>query len=157
MLGIGRGVWILSDIRELSFCCPCGPCSEIDCQKNENRRSQCIGLDDNIHKSIKQTNINKFRVTKRYYSKLNHVIAKEVKRCTHCCYFKCATLIVWVGWMLFPKTGVNHAKFGLSDKGRAIKELVVCKGWNLELLALINRLLSTVPWGMNHISKIHDA
>ncbi len=34
----------------------------------------------------------------------NRVIAKDVKSCTHCCYVKCATLIVRVGGnVLAPK------------------------------------------------------
>ncbi len=33
-----------------------------------------------------------------------------------------------------------HAQLGLPDKGRAIKGLVVCYGWDLEPLDLLNGL-----------------
>ena len=51
------------------------------------------------------------------------------------------------------KTGAidNHAQLGLTDKGRAIKGLVVCNGWELEPRTSKrsgHNLLSTVPWGM---------
>ncbi len=68
-----------------------------------------------------------------FNSRQNRVIAKEVKRCTYCCYVRCATLIVWVGGMSCPKTGAiqYHAQLGLPDKGRAIKGLVVWNSWDL--------------------------
>ncbi len=36
--------------------------------------------------------------------------------------------------MPWPKTGATqyHAQLGLPDKGRAIKEFVVCNSWDLE-------------------------
>ena len=37
----------------------------------------------------------------------NRVIAKDVKSCTYCCYFRCATLIVWIGVMPWPKNRRN--------------------------------------------------
>ena len=33
-----------------------------------------------------------------------------------------------------------HAQLGIPDKGRAIKELVVCNNWDLEPLDLLNGL-----------------
>ena len=44
--------------------------------------------------------------------------------------------------MPWPKTGATeyHAQLGLLDKGRAIKGLVVCYSWDLELLDLLNNL-----------------
>ena len=55
--------------------------------------------------------------------------------------------------MPWPKTGAtqHHAQLGLPDKGRAIKGLVVCNGWELEPRTSKrsgHNLLSTVPWGM---------
>ncbi len=56
--------------------------------------------------------------------------------------------------MPWPQTGATqyHAQLGLPDKGRAIKELVVCNSWDLEPWVLLKRcdprLLSTVPRGM---------
>ncbi len=49
----------------------------------------------------------------------NSVIAKDVKSCTYCCYVLCGILNVRVC------TNHCHAKLGISDKGRAIKGLVV--------------------------------
>ena len=44
--------------------------------------------------------------------------------------------------MPWPQTGATHyhAQLVLSDKGSAIKGLVVCNSWDLELLYLINCL-----------------
>ena len=44
--------------------------------------------------------------------------------------------------MPWPQTGASqyHAQLGLPDKGRAIKELVVCNDWDLEPLDLLNSL-----------------
>ncbi len=44
--------------------------------------------------------------------------------------------------MPWPKTGTNqyHAQLGLPDKGRAIKELLVCNNWDLETLDKLNGL-----------------
>ncbi len=44
--------------------------------------------------------------------------------------------------MSWPQTGATHyhAQLGLSDKGRAIKELVVCNSWDLEPYDLLNGL-----------------
>ena len=44
--------------------------------------------------------------------------------------------------MQWPKTGATqyHAQLGLSDKGRALKGLVVCNNWDLEPLDLLNGL-----------------
>ena len=44
-----------------------------------------------------------------------------------------------VNW---PQTGTthSHAQLGLPDKGHAIKRLVVCSNWDLELLVLLNGL-----------------
>ncbi len=46
------------------------------------------------------------------------------------------------GGMPWPQTGASqyHAQLGLQDKGRAIKELVVCNSWDLEPLGLLNGL-----------------
>ncbi len=42
--------------------------------------------------------------------------------------------------MPWPQTGATqyHAQLGLSDKGHAIKELVVYNNWDLEPLDLLN-------------------
>ena len=42
----------------------------------------------------------------------------------------------------WPQTGATqcHAHLGLSEKGRAIKALVVCEDWDLEPLDLLNCL-----------------
>ena len=43
-----------------------------------------------------------------------------------------------------------NAQIGLTDKGRVIKGLVDCNGWDLHPLDLLNGLaLSTVPCNMN--------
>ncbi len=44
--------------------------------------------------------------------------------------------------MPWPQTGTTHyhAQLGLPDKGRAIKGLVVCNGWDLEPWDLLNGL-----------------
>ena len=44
--------------------------------------------------------------------------------------------------MPWLQTGATqyHAQLGLSDKGRAIKGLVVCNNWDLEPLDLLNGL-----------------
>ncbi len=57
----------------------------------------------------------------------NRVIVKDVKSYTYCCYVRCATLILRVGEIPWPKTGATqyHAQLGLQNKGRAIKEFVV--------------------------------
>ncbi len=47
-------------------------------------------------------------------------------------------LIVLVDGMPMPKTGTTLAQLKLIDKGCAIKGLVFCNGWNLELLDLLN-------------------
>ena len=72
----------------------------------------------------------------------NHAIAQDVKSCTYCCYVRCATLIVLVGGMPWPKTGATqyHAQLSLPDKGRAIKGFVVCNSWDQEPLDLLNGL-----------------
>ncbi len=46
------------------------------------------------------------------------------------------------GECLVPITGATHyhAQLGLPDKGRAIKELVVCNIWDLEPLDQLNGL-----------------
>ncbi len=75
--------------------------------------------------------------------------AKDVKNCSYCWYVRCVKLIVWEGELI-------ALKLGLSDKGWAIKGLVVC---NLEPLVLINGmpwLLSTVPYGIIK-NKLHDS
>ncbi len=41
---------------------------------------------------------------------------------------------------LGPKQAQYHTQFGLPDKGRAIKGLVVCNSWDLEPLYLLNGL-----------------
>ena len=59
--------------------------------------------------------------------------------------------------MPWPKTGATqyHAQLGLSDKGHAIKGLVVSNSWDLEPWDLAKRsgprLLSTVPRGMTRM------
>ncbi len=44
--------------------------------------------------------------------------------------------------MPWPQTGATqyYAQLRLPDKGRAIKGLVVCNDWDLELLELLNTL-----------------
>ncbi len=44
--------------------------------------------------------------------------------------------------MPWPKTGATqyHAQLGLPDMGLAIKGLVVCNGWDLQPLDLLDRL-----------------
>ena len=44
--------------------------------------------------------------------------------------------------MPWPQSGATqyHAQLGLTDKGREIKELVVCNNWDLEPLNLLNSL-----------------
>ncbi len=46
-----------------------------------------------------------------------------------------------VGGMPWPQIGATqyHSQLGLSDKGRAIKGLVVCNNWDLEPLDLLSR------------------
>ena len=53
---------------------------------------------------------------------------------------RCAILIVRVEGMPWPKTHNSHTQLGLSDKGRAMKGLVVCKSCDLESLDLLNGL-----------------
>ncbi len=70
------------------------------------------------------------------------VIAKEIKSCTYCC----VKLILQVPW---PQTGITHqhAQLGLSDKGRAIKGLVVC--YVVWLGSMIYRIgLRTIAMGV---------
>ena len=57
----------------------------------------------------------------------NRIIVKDMKS-TYNCYVRCATLIVWVGWIPRPQTSTAqyHAQLGLPDKGRAMKGMVVC-------------------------------
>ncbi len=59
---------------------------------------------------------------------MNRIIPKDFKRCTYCCSVRYARLTLRVGGMPWPKTGATqyHAQLGLSDKGRAVKGLVVC-------------------------------
>ena len=59
---------------------------------------------------------------------MRHVIAKDVKSSTYCCYVKWLTFIVRLGLMHWPQTGVTHyhAQLGLPDKVLAINGLVVC-------------------------------
>ncbi len=47
-----------------------------------------------------------------------------------------------MGGMYWPKPAATHyfSKLGLTDKGHAIKELVVCNSWDLEPLYLPNGL-----------------
>ncbi len=42
----------------------------------------------------------------------------------------------------------HHAKLGLPCKGGAIKGLVVCNDWNLELLDLLNKLKDSQTYQM---------
>ncbi len=60
----------------------------------------------------------------------NRVIAKDVKRCTYCCYFRCVKLIVSVGGMPWPRNRYNSLPCTVrtsKKRGRAIKGSVVCK------------------------------
>ncbi len=87
---------------------------------------------------------------------LKHVIAKEIKNCTYCCYVSCATLKVLVGRMPWPKRGATQYHNKSSRiKGCTIKELVVCNNLDLEPLDLLNGTalgcFLTVPQGMNRI------
>ena len=56
------------------------------------------------------------------------MLGPNVKNCAYCCYVRCVTFIARVGGMPWPQTGTTHyhAQFGLPDKGRAIKGLIVC-------------------------------
>ncbi len=58
----------------------------------------------------------------------NCVLAKDDKSCTYCWYVIYATLIVQIGGnALAPKSATYyHVQLGLTDKGYAIKGLVVC-------------------------------
>ena len=46
--------------------------------------------------------------------------------------------------MPWPQTGATHyhVQLGLPDKGRAIKELVVCNSWDQEPLDLLEDILA---------------
>ena len=70
----------------------------------------------------------------------NHVIAKDVKSCTYCCYVRNVTLIVRVEGIHWPQTDATqyHKHLVLLDKDRAIKGLFVCNGWDLDPLDLKN-------------------
>ena len=65
-------------------------------------------------------------------------VTKDIRNICYCSYVKCATLIDRVERMSWPQTGATyyHVQLGISDKGRAIKELVVC--WML--LNLLTRV-----------------
>ncbi len=67
---------------------------------------------------------------------------EDVKSCTYFCNFRCATLIVWLGGMPWPKTGATqyHAQLGLPHEGHAIKGLIVFYDQDLEALNLLNGL-----------------
>ena len=56
--------------------------------------------------------------------------------------------------MPWPQTGATqyNAQFGLPDKVRAIKGLLVFNDCDLEPVDLLNGMLSTIPWNMNYIS-----
>ena len=86
------------------------------------------------HKSLKK---NYFIVYVQFYKHLpgvgkvrgsNRVIVNDVKSCTYCCYVRCASLIVWIGWMPRRQTGAiqYYALLGFPGKGRVIKRLVLC-------------------------------
>ncbi len=67
----------------------------------------------------------------------NCVIAKDLKSCTYCCY----DISMSRGNALAlnrRNSKLCTAQFGLPDKGRAIKGLIVCKKWDLEPLYLLN-------------------
>ncbi len=72
----------------------------------------------------------------------NHVIAKDVKSCTYCCYVRNVTLIVRVEGIHWPQTDATqyHKHLVLLDKDRAIKGLFVCNHWDIETLKLLNVL-----------------
>ncbi len=63
------------------------------------------------------------RGSDRFESRLNTAsftfLTKDVKKSSYCYYVRCATLIVRVGEMPWPKTGVTHyqAKLGLLRQG----------------------------------------
>ena len=53
---------------------------------------------------------------------------KTVKNCSYCCYVRFLTLVVRFGGIPLPQTGATHCngQLVLPNKGRSIKELVVC-------------------------------
>ena len=73
---------------------------------------------------------------------------------------------------LFPKTGKTHyhAQLGRPDKGRAIKELIVCNSWNvssfeptiqisfylpsLELLGVYLKLIKIKKYKYNNVHSM---
>ncbi len=89
----------------------------------------------------------------------NNVIAKDVKRCTYCCYVRCGTLIVWVGGMPWPQTGATqyHVQLGLPDKARASKWMVSFNNWDLKPLdLLIGRALGCYNRPLRYQSFVHS-
>ncbi len=91
-------------------------------------------------------------------SKPHHNV-EDVKRCTFCCYIRSPTLIVWAGKYLGPKQlGLNqyHAQLRHPDKGRAIKELVICKKGSRAFEHVKRsgpRLLLNVSWGIKVVNQ----
>ncbi len=87
----------------------------------------------------------------------DRVIGKDVKRCTYCCYVRCATLIVWVLENALAPNRRNSVPCTVStSRQRSCNQrVVVCNNWDLEPLDLLNGLapkfLSTIPWGINRI------
>ena len=91
----------------------------------------------------------------------NCVMAKDVKSCTYCCYVRCATLIVWVGGMPWPKTGATqyHAQLGLPEK--VVQTMVGCLQWFVSRAFRLAKesgpwLMSIFCWGMNRIKYMYD-
>ncbi len=91
----------------------------------------------------------------------NRAMTKDVKSCTYCCYFRCATLILWEGGMPWPETVPcsisNSVPCTVStSRQMTFNQSVGCLQWlGSRSFRPVKRsgprLLSTVPWGMNHI------
>ncbi len=112
-----------------------------------------ISLKDLTHFEHTKTQI--FKLT----NKINFGDTSESNVSSYLLNAICAIIIVGVGRMSWFKTGATHyhAKLGLPGVGLAIKGLNVCISWDVITMTLIKRygftLLSTVPRGMNHVSK----
>ncbi len=88
------------------------------------------------------------------------VIVKYIKRFTYCCYFRCATFIVWVGVGFFgQKQAQLNTIHGLEFQIRVMQS----KGWLCAIVAVAFEpgkrfdpilLLSTVHWGVNRNKKV---
>ncbi len=59
--------------------------------------------------------------------------AKDVTSCVHCCYVRCATLIICVGGMPWPNTGAISTCTVKVSRQRSCNQRV---GWDLEPMDL---------------------